>query len=101
MVYSRHKVNLNNKNPSLSFDSFFNQLNELIDLCTPTRKLSKKQAKNNMKPWITKGIKKSIFRRDSLLKKLYINTKNEVIKDILHSQYKLYRNKIVALINSV
>ena len=64
---------------------------------TPTRKLSNKQLKNKNKPWITKGIRKSILKRDTYLKK-FINCKVLTIKNEIHTKYKFYRNTIVNLI---
>ena len=58
--------------------------------------LSKKELKIQAKPWITNGIRSSINRRDKLLR-LFIKTKDEVLKDELYSTYKTLRNKIVSL----
>ena len=89
-------LNLTNGNPDKSFDSFINRLDCLLDVYAPTEKLTKKQIRNN-KPWITQGIKKSILARDKLLK-LFINCKNDTLKDQLHKSYKIYRNHVVNII---
>lgn len=86
-----------NENPSTSFDLFFQELNDLISIHVPTRKLSKKQTLGKQKPWVTKGIKKSIAKRDILLKK-FINSKSVQTKSDLHTKYKFYRNNIVNLL---
>lgn len=57
------------------------------------RKLSKKQTKSQLKPWITKGIKKSITHRNHHYN-LFIKAKNKTLKDTYHNQYKSYRNQI-------
>ena len=72
-------LNLNGNDPNYSFDIFFEKLSILLDQCTPTRKLSKKQIKSTGKPWITKGIRKSIIKRDILLNK-FIKCKNPNLK---------------------
>jgi len=54
--------------------------------------------KSKHKPWITKGIKKYIIKRDSLLIK-FINFKNTANKNKFHKLYKTYKTKIVALLN--
>ena len=68
-----------------------------MDQYTLTRKLSNQQIKSINKPWVTKGIKKSILKRDNLLKK-FINNKNLVTKNEIHTKYKYYRNTIVKLL---
>ena len=71
-------------------------MQEIINTYLPLKKLSKKELKIQVKPWITNGISSSIKRRDKLLRK-FIKTKNEVLKDELYSTYKTLRNKIVSL----
>ena len=90
-------LDLKNKNPDNSFNRFIKHLNSLLDVYAPTKKLTNKQIKTNLKPWITSGIKKSIIARDNLLR-LFIKCKDNTQKSILHNQYKTYRNSIVNLI---
>ena len=59
--------------------------------------MSKKDLKLEAKPWITPGIITSIKRRDSLLRE-YIKCPEGDIKNNLHVQYKVLRNRIVALL---
>merc|ERR1739841_6425 len=59
--------------------------------------MNKKELKLEAKPWITPGIILSIKRRDTLLKK-FIACPEGDRKSLLHTQYKILRNKIVALI---
>ena len=68
----------------------------VINTYHPLKKLSKKELKIQVKPWITNGIRSSIKRRDKLLRK-FIKTKDEVLKDESYSTYKTLRNKIVSL----
>ena len=72
-------------------------MNELLDKYIPLTKLKKKDFKNQAKPWITKGILKSIKRRDNLLRK-YINTNEQNSKEELRKEYVKIRNQIVSLI---
>ena len=60
------------------------------------KKVSRKQIKKGSKPWITRGIKTSIKKRDKLLKS-FIKENDLNIKTNLHNQYKFYRNQIVKL----
>ena len=65
--------------------------------CTCTsEKLSKKQIKKGGKPWITKGIKVSIRKRDEFLKSSIKET-DITSKKELFTKYKFCRNQIVKL----
>ena len=88
---------LENKDPNFSFDSFFKQLSGLLNRYVPTRKLTHKEIELKQKPWLTVGIRKSIYKRDKLLKQS-IKAKDEISKTNLFKQYKIYRNNIVNLI---
>jgi len=54
-------------------------------------KLIKIKSKSN-KPWVTKGLKKSIKIRNQLYKK-WLTTRNSYY----YNQYKIYRNKIISI----
>ena len=64
----------------------------LINKYLPLRKISNKEKKNIIKPWITRGIRVSIRVRDKLLRK---STRTK--SDNLYQEYKLYRNLITRL----
>ena len=51
----------NEGNTDLSFDIFYSKISELLNKYLPVTKLNKKQIKNMSKPWITSGIKKSVY----------------------------------------
>lgn len=77
------------------YSYFHNNLLELINLHAPLKKVSKRQLKQSKKPWITKGILKSI----KIKNKLYVNYISS--KDATNfEKYKIYRNKINCLIRS-
>ena len=90
-------IALDKYDPNYSFDRFIKAINELLDKHIPLKKMSKKQYKQQFKPWITSGICKSISIRDKLLKQ-YINCKVNTYKTTIHISYKQYRNSIVKLI---
>ena len=50
--------------PNIAFENYCEKLNQLITKYLPTKKLTKKQMKNSNKPWISKGILKSLRTRD-------------------------------------
>ena len=57
------------------------------------------KTKSNSKPWITYGIRKSISRRDRILKR-FIKENDITKKTILFKKYKEIRNRIVCLIRT-
>ena len=68
-----------------------------MDKYFPWTKITKKEFKQQFKPWITKGIHKSIKRRDKILQQ-FINTMDESKKEEFYNRYKFLRNIIVSLI---
>ena len=58
--------------------------------------MTKRELKQQQKPWITTGILNSMKRRDRLLKK-FTKAKHELIKIQYHKEYKKLKNQIVAL----
>jgi hypothetical protein len=64
---------------------FYNKLHKLINKHAPLVPVSKRKAKLYCKPWITKGIRKSITIKNSL----FYSGNSE--------KYKFYRNKILTL----
>jgi len=80
-----------------AFQIFDTKLQHLVDLHVPTIKVTKRQHKTRLKPWITSGILKSISKRDFLFHK-FSKAKDPVIKTQLHKSFKSYRNLIVSLI---
>ena len=68
-----------------TFSNFFNTLNKLVNKHAPLKPVSKRQAHRFMKPWITKGLRKSIKIKNALF----------CSGDI--DKYKYYRNKLLTL----
>ena len=66
-------------------------MKDLLDRHVPTVKLTKKEAKTKLKPWITSGILKYISKRDFYFRK-FMKYKNPVIREGLYNSYKVYRN---------
>ena len=81
----KHPVSENNNNVDQSFSAFYSKLNKTIDKHAPIKPLSTRKAKQRTKPWITKGLIKSIKIKNKLF---YSGDKDK---------YKLYRNKILLL----
>mgnify|MGYP006896122226 FL=1 len=67
------------------FSVFYNKLDRVVNKYAPLRLVSKHKAKQLSKPWITRGIRISIRKKNEL----YYS--GDMVK------YKLYRNKILTL----
>ena len=91
-VVSSEKMDSN-----VSLNNFKETIYKVLDKHMPLKKATKKELKLESKPWITQGILNSIKRRDLLLKK-YIQAPEGDQKNELHKEYKILRNKIVALL---
>ena len=48
------------------FSSFYNKLNKLVNKHSPMKTISSRKAKQFSKPWITKGLRKSITVKNKL-----------------------------------
>ena len=62
---------------------FYNKLNKLLNKHAPFKPISKRKKKRLLKPWVTKGIRKSI------------KIKNDLYCSGDTTAYKLYRNKVL------
>ena len=71
--------------PCHSFSILYNKVNKLLNKHAPYKTLSQRRVKQMQKPWITRGLTKSIRVKNRLL---YSGNK---------AQYKIYRNKILLL----
>ena len=78
-------VSESTNNVNKSFSTFYNKLNRIVNKHAPIKTISKRKAKQLNKPWITKGLRVSIKK------------KNELFFSGDKSKYKIYRNKILTL----
>ena len=79
-----------------SFDQFLKKINDILDKHAPLKYMSRIQQKNISKPWITKGILKSIKIKNTLYNK-FCRAKDNKSKSDLHSKFKKYRNLTLTL----
>ena len=79
-IVSRDETNINK-----AFSSFYNKLNKLINKQAPLKPISGRKIKSLSKPWITKGIHKSIKMKNKLVDRSNVKL------------FKIYRNKISTL----
>ena len=71
-------------------------MNSILDKHLPLKKLSKQEILQRDKPWITKGLTKSIRMKNETHRKMR-RAKNPIRKEELHNLYKTYKNKITKL----
>ena len=86
-------LELEKEDPNLSFKRYYAAVNTLIDKFMPLQKMTKKEMKQQSKPWISQEIINNIKERDKL-QKLYITTKQESTKTEYHRKFKDLRTKI-------
>ena len=77
------------------FEAFYSEPNRIVNVHAPLRKLSNREVKLNAKPWITKGIRMSIRKKNKFYEK-FIKTRQKYYE----SMYKSYRNKLSNLIKA-
>ena len=84
------------KDVNNSFSIFFHKINELLDKYAPLKKVTHKQYKQRLKPWVTDKILDKISLRNNLLKRS-ISCKIPEQKTALYSQFKTVKNEITEL----
>ena len=84
-------------NVNNSIKTFIESFNTILDKHAPYKPITNKQAKIMSKPWITKGILKSIKMKDKIHKK-FIHSKDRATKEAFFNTFKKYRNTISNLI---
>ena len=92
-------IRIEEKDPNLSFNSLYDNINDLVNKHLPLTKVTKKEMRSQSKPWINNEIKVMIKERDKFKRK-YIQAKDEVLKEQHHNAYKTLRNQIVNLCRS-
>ena len=84
---------MNYQDPSVSFGSFYNKINYHLDEMAPLKKLTLKEFRLKLKPWITKEILTKCDQRDLVLKNIKSETDPNKLES-LRKDYKLIRNEI-------
>ena len=80
---------VNSNDLDTKYNLFQSQLLTIINKHAPLRQRTKQQRKQQLKPWISNGILKSISTKNSLYKK-FIKTKD----NFWFQRYKIYKNKL-------
>ena len=84
---------LDQRDPDLSFNNFYDTLNHYLDEYAPFIKVTRKELELLQKPWITAEILSKCKCRDSKLKDIAKETDPQKINS-LRSEYKKLRNEI-------
>ena len=79
------------KNPNTAYDALINEITHSMDSTIPERYI--KQGDTEQKSWLTKGILKSINKKNKLYKR-FIKNPSSVNKET----YSKYRNKLTQVI---
>ena len=79
-----------------SFEQFLKKINDMLGRHATLKYMSRKQQKSISKPWITKGILKSIKTKNTLHNK-FCQAKDNKSKSDLHNKFKKYCNLILTL----
>ena len=89
-----YELEADNNDANHSTDRFFEKMEQLFDKHMPLRKLTQKEFKKRLKPWITDEILEMISRKDAIFKR-YITCKVEDRRKELHEEYKLIKNTTI------
>ena len=81
------------RNPNVSVKNFFDTISFYLDEMAPFEKVTQKQYRLMLKPWITSDILKKCEEKNKLLKSIK-NETNPVLISNLRQQYKTLRNSI-------
>ena len=84
-------LNLKHGNINVSMENFVNNMNDLLNMHAPLKKISKYMLKSKTKSWVTAGLQKLISVKNALFKR-YIKFKSTVKINEVHQQCKYYRN---------
>ena len=76
-----------------SFETFFSNIKSITDRHAPLKKMSLKECKLKLKPWLTKGILTSINNKNKTYQK-YCRAKDQNRKHELHTLFKQYQNSL-------
>ena len=85
-------LKVNDKNVDTSLRIFLQTINSLLEKHASLEQITKKEIKTKSKPWITTGILTSIRSKNKIYNKFWKAKDRKRKKDLLHQQFKNYRN---------
>ena len=89
-------LEIEKRDPNLSLEKLLTKMNTILDKHLPLKKLSKQEILKKDKPWITKGLTKSIKIKNVTHEKMR-RAKDPIRKEELHNTCKTYKNTITKL----
>ena len=95
-IHFNIQLELQKEDVNKSTNKFLKIIENKLDQHAPFKKVSIRKLRESSKPWITKGIFRSIQIKNKLCKKLG-RTKNNVIRLRLEKQHKNFKNMLVNL----
>ena len=90
------ELQVNCNNADLSSELFLKKIEQLINFWAPSERVPNKKKKLQNKPWITKGLLKSIETKDRLYRKMR-RTKDPLKREELVNKVKTYKKYILHL----
>ena len=84
-------LKVNDKNVDTSLGNFLQINNSLVEKHAPLKQIIKKEIKTKSKQWITTGILTSIWNKNKI-HYTFCKARDKEQKDLLHQQFKYYRN---------
>lgn len=83
------KETIQANDPNLAYESFLKTFSDIYSTCFPVKCIQGKPLKKILNPWMTKGLLKSVNRKNRLYKMTLRNPSVEV-----QAKYKKYKNKL-------
>ncbi|NQY31538.1 MAG: endonuclease/exonuclease/phosphatase family protein, partial [Flavobacteriaceae bacterium] len=80
-----------------ALDDLMDKTEQLLNTHAPMKKVTNREYKKQLKPWITKGILRSIQKRNKLYAK-FVRAKDEKNKETIYTEFKQLKNAIINLI---
>ena len=90
------ELQVKSNNADLSSELFLKKIEQLINFWAPLQRVSNKKKKLQNKPWVTKGLLKSIETKNRLYRKMCW-TKNPLKREELVNKVKTYKKYILSL----
>ena len=87
----------NNRSVNAQVRIFLDKIDDILNVMAPIRKLTKREQKLKVNPWITSGLLKSMRDRDKLYKQFTKET-DQVKKNDIFTIFKKKRNLIITLL---
>ena len=84
-------LTLSEENPNLSFKTFLDIVDRLIDKHCPKKRIPKTKGQIKSKPWITPALSNSIEIKNRVYKQ-FCKASDPIKKRKLHERFKNYRN---------